>query len=505
MEIDEAIRESNDQRLKTKYNNAINVIQRALALYPIEEVAFSFNGGKDSTVLLHLLRAGYFLHQVDCGHSNGNLSGHASTFPIRTIYFESPSAFPEINSFTYETASSYGVQLDILRQDFKSGLEALLKSKPTRAIFLGVRIGDPTAVGQEQFSPSSPGWPPFMRVNPILDWSYRDVWAFLLTCKVQYCSLYDQGYTSIGSVNDTAPNALLCINDSAGGKEKFRPAYMLSDGRLERAGRARKLSPPNAGRITTVSNGLKSVESHQSSILTASIVVVGDEILFGTVDDQLGPSLCRKLHSIGWMVSHIAVVRSDVDSVAEEVERQKSTSDMVFLYGGVGPLHSDVSIVGVAKAFGVPLDLNEEFEERLRHLYGEKCTAECKEMAQLPQGITELLQHEKLPVPLIKCENVMILSATNVDELEQQWDSLIDLRCSSLVTPTESFVSKHLTTSLSDLEVAQPLSKLCIEFPDIYIGCYRKFRSGPIIVTLEGKDEEMVEAAMEAVSRTLSS
>ncbi|KAJ9559186.1 hypothetical protein OSB04_013800 [Centaurea solstitialis] len=499
MEIDEAIRESNDQRLKTKYNNSINVIRRALALYPVEEVAFSFNGGKDSTVLLHLLRAGYFLHQVDCGLSNGDLSSHASTFPIRTIYFESPSAFPEINSFTYETASSYGVHLDILRQDFKSGLEALLKSKPTRAIFLGVRIGDPTAVGQEQFSPSSPGWPPFMRVNPVLDWSYRDVWAFLLTCKVPYCHLYDQGYTSIGSVHDTTPNALLSVKDSASGKEKFRPAYMLTDGRLERAGRARKL---NAGRITTFSNGHKSVEN--SGILTASIVAVGDEILFGSVEDQLGPFLCKKLHSIGWKVSHIAVVRSDVDSVAKEVERQKSTSDMVFLYGGFGPLHSDVSIAGVAKAFSVPLDLNKEFEEHLRRLYGEKCTADCNEMARLPQGITELVQHEKLPVPLIKCENVMILSATNVDELEQQWDSLINLRCSYLLPSTESFVSKHLTTSLSDLEVAQPLSKLCIEFPDIYIGCYRKLRSGPITVTLEGKDEKMVEAAMEAVSRTLS-
>ena len=41
---------------------------------------------------------------------------------------------------------SYDLQLDIIRQDFKSGLEALLKANPIRAIFLGVRIGDPTAV-----------------------------------------------------------------------------------------------------------------------------------------------------------------------------------------------------------------------------------------------------------------------------------------------------------------------------------------------------------------------
>lgn len=42
--------------------------------------------------------------------------------------------------------NSYNLQMDILRLDFKSGLEALLKANPIRAIFLGVRIGDPTAV-----------------------------------------------------------------------------------------------------------------------------------------------------------------------------------------------------------------------------------------------------------------------------------------------------------------------------------------------------------------------
>lgn len=42
--------------------------------------------------------------------------------------------------------SSYGIQIDIICLDFKSGLEALLKDKPIQAIFLGVLIGDPTEV-----------------------------------------------------------------------------------------------------------------------------------------------------------------------------------------------------------------------------------------------------------------------------------------------------------------------------------------------------------------------
>ncbi|KAK9290020.1 hypothetical protein L1049_008183 [Liquidambar formosana] len=502
MEIDRAIRESDDRRLKTKYNNAIYVIQRALALYPIEEVAFSFNGGKDSTVLLHLLRAGYFLHKEEQSRSNGDLMDREFTCPIRTIYFESSSAFPEINSFTYETASTYGLQLDIIRLDFKAGLEALLNSKPIRAIFLGVRIGDPTAVGQEQFSPSSPGWPPFMRVNPILDWSYRDVWAFLLTCKVQYCSLYDQGYTSIGSIYDTVPNALLCIGNSSSSKEEFRPAFLLSDGRLERAGRVKKFSPPVCGHFPAVSNGPNSVDSHHSGTLTASVIAVGDEILFGNVEDQLGPLICRKLHSIGWTVSQTAVIQNDIDSVADEVERLRSTTDMVYIYGGVGPLHSDVSLAGVAKAFGVRLAPDEEFEEHIRHLIGDHCTGHRNEMAQLPEGITELLHHEKLPVPLIKCQNVIILSATNVTELDKQWDCLIELtKSTGLLILTEPFVSKRLTTNLSDVETAQPLSKLCLEFPDLYIGCYRKSRLGPLIISFEGKDQARIESAAESLCK----
>ncbi|XP_038970904.1 FAD synthase-like isoform X2 [Phoenix dactylifera] len=499
MEIDRAIKESSDRRLQTKYNNAVYVIQRAFALYEFEQVAFSFNGGKDSTVLLHLLRAGYYLHKEKTNYSNGNQPDCMLKCPIQTIYFESPCAFPEINSFTYETAAAYGLQLEIMRSDFKSGLESLLKEKPIKAIFLGTRIGDPNAVGQEQFSPSSTGWPPFMRVNPILDWSYRDVWAFILTCKVKYCSLYDQGYTSIGSIYDTVPNALLSSADSSSMKENFKPAYMLSDGRLERAGRAKKISS-KCESTHVLSNGMINTGAHRSSSLTASIIAVGDEILFGTAENQIGATLCKKLYAIGWQVTHIAVVQNDVDSVAEEVELRKSRDDMVFLFGGLGPLHSDVSVAGVAKAFGVHLAPDEEFEESLRHLIGDHCTGDHNEMALLPEGITELLHHETLPVPLIKCRNVIILAATNVSELEMQWECLLELPSVPLVRMAP-FISKHLSTTLSDIETAQVISKLCIDFPDIYIGCHRKSRAGPLIISFVGKDKTRVELAAEKLSR----
>jgi len=50
-------------------------------------------------------------------------------------------------------------------------------------------------------------------------------------------------------------------------------------------------------------------------------------------------------------------------------------------------------------------------------------------------------------VPVIKCHNVMVLTAKNVDELDQQWDDLIDLRSTKLLAPAWPFISKHLSTS----------------------------------------------------------
>lgn len=60
-----------------------------------------------------------------------------------------------------------------------------------KAIFMGTRGSDPRGnVGE--FAPTDAGWPAVMRVHPVLHWTYAEVWRFLRTLNLPYCSLYDQ-------------------------------------------------------------------------------------------------------------------------------------------------------------------------------------------------------------------------------------------------------------------------------------------------------------------------
>jgi len=167
------------------------------------------------------------------------------------------------------------------------------------AFVLGTRLTDPNAVGQQQFAPSSHYMPPFMRVNPVLDWTYGHVWHFLRLFQLPYCCLYDQGYTSLGTVKDTVPCPALAVpgvknsssSNSRDNLPKYWPAYMLSDWDQERAGRLSKqqvaaqsaakssggsksrLSSAKKTATTILAGGTGEIESHtgRSEAETASI------------------------------------------------------------------------------------------------------------------------------------------------------------------------------------------------------------------------------------------
>ena len=86
------------------------------------------------------------------------------------------------------------------------------------------------------FSPTDGSWPRVMRVHPVLDWSYGQVWQFIRGLCLPYPSLYDAGYTSLGNPDNTRPNPALKYQTDSG-EERFKPAYLLEDQTLERQGR----------------------------------------------------------------------------------------------------------------------------------------------------------------------------------------------------------------------------------------------------------------------------
>jgi FAD synthetase len=60
----------------------------------------------------------------------------------------------------------------------RAALEAYLAERESvRAIFVGTRRTDPHGTKLKHFDPTDSGWPDFMRVHPVIDWHYVEIWA----------------------------------------------------------------------------------------------------------------------------------------------------------------------------------------------------------------------------------------------------------------------------------------------------------------------------------------
>ncbi|KAH8328069.1 hypothetical protein KR067_003646 [Drosophila pandora] len=207
--------------LREKLNRSSGLIKRAMDLYSPTEWIVSFNGGKDCTVMLDIM---------------AKMKPPAVT--LRAVYVKSLDPFEEMEKFIHASSQRYGMQLRRYDGILKLAIEQLVAEEPQlRAVFLGCRHSDPGCSNLAEMMPCDNGWPPLMRIFPLLEWSYHDIWSYLRAHSLPYCSLYDQGYTSLGERHSTHLNPSLLVYDKKLGKLTYRAAYELEDSRLERANR----------------------------------------------------------------------------------------------------------------------------------------------------------------------------------------------------------------------------------------------------------------------------
>jgi FAD synthetase len=149
--------------------------------YRFDELSLSYNGGKDCLCLLVLLLACFpDLGPAAGKAANGNTAADEplpTHPPIQAIYIAPTDPFSEVEEFV--TTSTRQYHLDLMRYELamRPALDAYLEDrKSVKAIFMGTRRTDPHSEFLEHFSPTDKGWPQFMRINPVIDWHYVDIW-----------------------------------------------------------------------------------------------------------------------------------------------------------------------------------------------------------------------------------------------------------------------------------------------------------------------------------------
>ncbi|KAI5793120.1 hypothetical protein EDC01DRAFT_728237 [Geopyxis carbonaria] len=223
------------RRVQAQTASSLGIISTALDRYSIDELAISYNGGKDCLVLLLL-----FL----CALARHPRTSAALPARIRSVYVMSSHPFTEVDEFVDASVGTYMLDLARYALPMKLAFETYLREQPAvRAVFVGTRRTDPHGAQLGHFDMTDHGWPSFMRVHPVIDWHYQEVWGFLRALEIPYCRLYDMGYTSLGGTTDTHPNPVLLETAAQNGGDKatphFRPAYELVEDQQERLGRDR--------------------------------------------------------------------------------------------------------------------------------------------------------------------------------------------------------------------------------------------------------------------------
>ncbi|RKP36020.1 hypothetical protein BJ085DRAFT_15979, partial [Dimargaris cristalligena] len=209
-----------------------------------EHIAVSFNGGKDCTILLELV-------SVIAAHRRPT---SASPLKLIASYVTHPDGFPEVDQFVDEAVQRYNLDLVKTAGPLKQGLTEFMQLRPhIQAMVVGTRRTDPHGATMHHFEPTNGDWPRFMRVNPVINWSYTEVWTFLKQLHVPYCSLYDKGFTSLGETRSTKPNHALANPSLLCG---YNPAWTLTDCSRERYGRS---TPVTSGEIKSFNGSSRNV------------------------------------------------------------------------------------------------------------------------------------------------------------------------------------------------------------------------------------------------------
>ena len=222
---------------------------------------------------------------------------------------------------------------------------------------------------------------------------------------------------------------------------------------------------------------------------TAGIIIIGDEILSGKVQDYNSFFMAQELWSHGLQLCRISIISDSIDEIAAEVRTLSKKFDFVFTSGGIGPTHDDVTIAGVSRGFDVRTVVDPSLREQLEKKQG-PLSPEAMKMAEVPEG-AEILNDETLSFPLIKFRNVFIFPGIP-QLLRKKFLAVEKLFDEPLIHLKKVYLNE------SESKIAPVLNEIVRRYINVKIGSYPVLDNAEymVMVTLESLDKTTLREAM---------
>ncbi len=232
---------------------------------------------------------------------------------------------------------------------------------------------------------------------------------------------------------------------------------------------------------------------------TAAMLVIGDEILSGKVEEANVAVLSRALRALGIELRRVVIVKDDVETIVREVRELSRSHDWLITSGGVGPTHDDVTIEAVARAFDVPVETSPLMERMLRDHYRERCTDGHLRMALIPHGAS-LEVTETVRWPTVRMGNTWVMPG--IPEVFQMKVPVLAYR---IGRSGSAFVTRAVFTRMDEGDLKPLLDAVVSTFPDVAVGSYPKWMDPAYKtkITFDGREERRVDAARDAFVSTL--
>src|ERR1700709_1898049 len=120
---------------------------------------------------------------------------------------------------------------------------------------------------------------------------------------------------------------------------------------------------------------MTATDASSKDLVTAALLVIGDEILSGRTKDKNIGYIAEYLTGIGIDLVEVRVVGDEEGAIVTALNALRASHTYVFTTGGIGPTHDDITADCVAKAFGVELEFHPEavaiMKERVAKMGGE--------------------------------------------------------------------------------------------------------------------------------------